>query len=282
MKENPRPTPTPTGVPTATPTRGQRLLRWALALVLLALEGAGLYLLLRSEPMALPVRVVTVEGEVKHLSPERLEETVLAHMSGGIVTQDLHALKAAVEALPWVRSASLRRHWPDRIELAVVEQVAVARWGEDALVSAEGVVFRPEDGVLPPGLSKLVARDEHAPTLVARLEAWEAPLAALGLRIDTLILDARGAYSLQLDAGFTLALGKAQVTERIERFLRVYPRLAAVATPTLVDMRYSNGLALRWAPAQATQGDAVAGGSGRAARVTAPAQRPGLREQQET
>jgi len=275
MNGNPRPAPAPA------PTRGQRLMRWALVLGLFALQGTGLYLLLRLEPEALPIRVVTVEGELEHLAPGRLEETVAAHLSGGILTQDLASLKAAVEALPWVRTATLSRLWPDRIALAVVERVAVARFGEDALVTAEGVVFRPEDGVLPAGLSKLVARDEQAPVVVARLAEWGAPLAALGLRIETLTLDARGSYSLQLDAGFTLALGKAQVSERIERFLRVYPQLGAVATPTLVDMRYSNGLAIRWSPPEDTPGGAVGGGLARSAEVAAPdGRRAGFSKQQ--
>jgi cell division protein FtsQ len=226
---------------------GWRLLRWLLALGLLSMMGAAGWLLMVWEPYRLPVRVVTVNGEVKRLKPERLQEAVIEHLDGGILTQDLGKLQAAVEAMPWVRSASLRRYWPDRLDLAVVEEVAVARWGEDALVAADGAVFRPEIGDFPQGLPKLSGEEKDSLQLVERLRGWAPRLASLDLKIEELSLDARGAWSLRLSKGLALALGTAQVDERIARFLRVYPKLAAVGTPSRVDMRYSNGLAIRWA-----------------------------------
>lgn len=230
------------------PGLGRRLLHWVWALGLLSLLGGSGYLLMLQEPHRLPVRMVTVDGEVKRLKPERLRETVIAHLNGGILTQDLVELKAAVEAMPWVRSASLRRHWPDRLELAVVEQEALARWGEDALVCVDGVIFTPEGGATPRGLPKLVGRSEDALRLVKRLQAWGPRLQTLDLRIEELALDARGAWTLHLNTGFALALGTAQVEDRISRFMTAYPTLAAAGMPSLIDMRYSNGLAIRQSP----------------------------------
>ncbi|WP_141699017.1 cell division protein FtsQ/DivIB [Candidatus Thiosymbion oneisti] len=228
------------------PALGRRLMRWVWALGLLSLLGGGGYLLMRWEPQRLPVRVVTVDGALRHLSSHYLRETVSAQLNGGILTQDLVGLKRAVEAIPWVRSASLRRRWPDRLELTVVERVAVARWDEDTLVDADGVIFRPEAGDIPRGLPRLSGMDQDALQLVKRLVDWEPRLRALGLEIETLARDARGAWTLRLSAGFSLALGKERVQERILRFIRVYPRLAATGVPSLMDMRYSNGLAVRW------------------------------------
>jgi cell division protein FtsQ len=245
---------------------GRRLLRWVWALGLLSVLGAGGYLLVLWEPRQLPVRVVMVKGEVKHLDPRRLEQTVLEHLDGGMLTQDLEGVMVAVEAMPWVRSASLRRRWPDQLELAVVEEVALARWGEDALVSAEGVVFRPEVRDFPRGLPRLSGREEDAAHLVDRLQSWGPMFQGLDLEIEDLSLDARGSWTLRLGAGFTLALGKEQVQERISRFVRVYPKLAAVGMPSLIDMRYSNGLAIRWAEAE---GESTELGAEEAARSAA-------------
>lgn len=228
------------------PSLGRRLLRWVSAVVLLALMTSGGYALMLWEPQQLPVRIVTVDGEVKHLSVQGLQQTVLDHLDGGILTQDLAELKAAVEELAWVRSASLRRHWPDRLEIAVVEHEALARWGKDGLVTADGVVFRPDEDSFPSGLRMLHGLDEHAPEVVARFLAWEPRLAALELQVDELFLDARRAWSLRCSAGFSLALGKTRTEERIARFIRAYPQLAAAGMPSVVDMRYSNGLAVRW------------------------------------
>ena len=227
------------------PSWGRRLVRWAWAVGLLSLLGGSGYLLMLWEPRELPVRVVTVTGALKHLSSHQLQKAVIAHLSGGILTQDLAELKTAVEAMPWVRSASLRRRWPDRLELSVVERVALARWGKDALVGADGVIFKPAASDFPQRLPKLSGTSRDAPKLVQHLLAWKPQLRALGLEIETLSLDARGAWTLRLSAGFGLALGKVRVQERISRFIRAYPVLTRIGVPSLIDMRYSNGLAVR-------------------------------------
>jgi len=233
----------------AGPTPGRRLVRWVWALGLLALLGGGGYRLILWEPQRLPVQVVTVDGVLKYLSSHCLQEAIITRLDGGILTQDLAELQTAVEAIPWVRSAILRRRWPDRLELTVVERIALARWGEAALIDADGVIFRPKMDDLPRGLPRLSGRDQDVLALVQRLVDWAPRLRALGLDIETLTRDARGAWTLCLSAGFSLALGKEQVRERFSRFIRVYPRLAATGMPLLIDMRYSNGLAIRWAEA---------------------------------
>lgn len=237
---------------------------------LLSLLGGGGYLLMLWEPQRLPVRLVTVDGTLKYLSAHSLQERVIDRLNGGILTQDLTGLQTAVEAIPWVRSASLRRRWPDRLELRVVERVALARWGEGALVDADGVIFKPEEGDLPRGLPRLSGTDQDALELVRRFVDWEPRLHALGLGIETLARDARGAWTLRLSAGFSLALSKERVQERMSRFIRVYPRLANTGMLSLIDMRYSNGLAIRWVGAE---GDISGPGAAGAVRSAKPKSR---------
>lgn len=232
------------------PALGWRLGRWVWALGLLSLLGGSGYLLMLWEPQRLPVRLVTVDGVLKYLSLHCLQERVIAQLDGGILTQDLAGLQTAVEAIPWVRSASLRRRWPDRLDIKVVERVALARWSENALIDADGVIFRPEEGGIPRGLPRLSGRDQDALELVRRLVDWGPRLRALGFEIETLARDARGAWTVYLSTGFGLALGKKRVQERISRFIQVYPRLAVTEMPLLIDMRYSNGLAIRWLGAE--------------------------------
>jgi cell division protein FtsQ len=225
----------------------RRLLRLFGALVLLGLVAAGGEQLMRWEPLWLPIRVVTVEGEVERMSRDRLQRTVVEHLEGGILSQDLRVLKDAVEAMPWVRSASLARVWPDRLELTVEEHVPLARWGEDALVTDDGVVFRPDPSERPDGLPALAGRDEQAPAVVTAFLGWRARLAALGLGLAAVDLDARGAWSLRTADGVTVELGKAEAEIRIARFLTAWPSLVAAGQPGTVDLRYSNGLAVTWA-----------------------------------
>jgi cell division protein FtsQ len=240
---------TPDTMPTQPAATGVLLAlsRWLIALLVVAGSvGAGA-LLLRMEPSVLPVRVVTVVGAVHRVSAPILARSVTEHLQRGILTQDLLVLKDAVEALPWVHSATLRRVWPDQIELSVTEYQPIARWGDTGLVTAEGVVFRPEEGSLPTGLPHLSGDDAQAPVVAAHFLKWRNRVADLGTGIATLAMDPRGAWTMHLGNGLRLDLGTERVEERLERFIRTYPQLAAAGRAELVDVRYTNGLAVRWA-----------------------------------
>ncbi|MFX6702108.1 FtsQ-type POTRA domain-containing protein, partial [Acinetobacter baumannii] len=61
---------------------------------------------------------------------------------GNFFTADLTAVRAAFEAVPWVRKAMVRREWPDRLVVKIEEHKALGTWGEDGkLLSQKGDVF---------------------------------------------------------------------------------------------------------------------------------------------
>jgi cell division protein FtsQ len=130
--------------------------------------ASGAWLLGHWEPQLLPVRIIEVEGELHHHSSQLLQETISERLSGGILTADLKDLKQAAEDLAWVGRASVRRVWPDRLQVEVEEHRPIARWNRDGLVTAEGIVFRPGTGTVPAGLPLLEGEDRRAPEVVKR------------------------------------------------------------------------------------------------------------------
>ncbi|MGD2019633.1 MAG: cell division protein FtsQ/DivIB [Thiohalocapsa sp.] len=212
-----------------------------------ALIGAG-FVALDWEPRLLPIRVVTVDGEMHGLSRESLQQTIAAHIDGGILTQDLAALQQRVEDLPWIRRASVRRVWPDRLVFSVSEHEAMAQWGDNGLVTKDGVVFRPRDGRLPAGLVRLDGAEDLAPEVVERYRRWHPKLAELGLIIDSVVRNARGDWTLTLLGGTELYLGTDDIETRFGRLLAAYPQVEAIGIPIRIDLRYSNGFAVRWVP----------------------------------
>jgi len=73
-------------------------------------------------------------------------------------------------------------------------------------------------------------------------------LAALGLEVEALIQDSRQAWRIVLSDGMELAFGRQDFEARLERFTKVYPELLASRADAVaaVDLRYSNGFAIRW------------------------------------
>lgn len=223
--------------------------RLLMGVVLLGgLTGAG-WIALQWEPTLLPIRTVSVEGEMHGLSREALQQVISNEIVGGILTQNLAALRRRVQALPWVERASVRRIWPDRIQVTVIEHSAIARWGENGLVTEGGIVFRPNDGRLPAGLARLGASDDAlAPEVVERFLEWGPRLLALGLIVDGVHRDARGDWSIELLGGTEVLLGTDDVEQRLQRLIAAYGQIEAIGIPKRLDLRYSNGLAVRWLP----------------------------------
>ncbi|MDZ7750776.1 MAG: FtsQ-type POTRA domain-containing protein [Gammaproteobacteria bacterium] len=226
--------------------------RWwtAILFVLLVTAAAWLVAMARQGDLT-PLKRVTVEGELRYLSRERLQEEVVAHMEGGFFAIDLERVRRAVEGLPWVARVTVRRHWPDRLEVRVQERRAVARWGGGGLVDAQGVLFRPPaDGDMK-DLPLLRGRAEDAPQLLAfmrRLNGWLLPT---GRVVTGLTAERRGAFSVELDGGTELVLGRLPEAVVRERLIRALPPLLGEARRRAgniirVDMRYPNGFAVTW------------------------------------
>ena len=229
-----------------TAVSGRRVGAVVLLLVIAAaMAEAGRWL---AAPGTLPIKRIRVEGTFRHVSAQTLRELVATSVHGGFFSVDVAGVKRAVEALPWVARAGVRRVWPDTLALDVQEQHALARWGDGGLINLHGELFTPAVDSYPAGLPLLQGPPQMNAQLAARYTAMQQELIPLGLRIAELTLDARRAWRVRLDNGLELMLGRSDSAARLQRFVAVYPKvLAARATDIArVDLRYTNGFAVAW------------------------------------
>lgn len=230
------------------PRRASRaVLFMAVLTVLGSLASIGLERLAGSDPF--PLRAVRFDGDLGHVQESDLRTAVSAHLGGGLMAVNVHEVRRAVEALPWVASAAVRRVWPDALRITVTEQVPVARWGEDGLINAAGGVFHPLH--LPGGLPRL-SGPAGTEAEVLNMYRWlRERLHVFGAGVAAVSLDARRAWRVTLDDGAVLVLGRENTAARIERLLAAWPQLDTVGRrPGVIDLRYPNGFAVRWEPAR--------------------------------
>jgi cell division protein FtsQ len=219
------------------------LLLWTLLLVLQRLP-------------VLPVNTLVVASPVAQVPSAQIEQVARRKLVGNFLTVDLEEAQRAFEQLPWVRRASLRRQWPDRLVLTLEAQHAVAQWspreGEMRLVNDLGEVFlagAPTRVALP----VFSGPEGTAAEMLGKYGEFAAQLAGAGRDVVAVKLSPREAWQLTLDDGVVLELGREQakvtLAERLSRFMTYYPRvknaLPAGRTVAVVDMRYPNGFALK-------------------------------------
>jgi cell division protein FtsQ len=207
---------------------------------------AALGVLLR--PSLLPMREVVVTSDVHRTTRAEIEVAVRAVPAANFFAYPLAALRAGLEGLPWVRRAEVRRVWPNRVEVALEEHVALARWGDDALINVQGEKFLGRTGdalpyfIGPAGTEAEVAK---------RYASFSRLVGPLGAGLERVVLTPRLAWQLRLANGMQLMLGRdgGQAEARLARFVEVYPQIAGGARrPDTVDLRYPNGFALRLSP----------------------------------
>ncbi|MDD5247635.1 MAG: cell division protein FtsQ/DivIB [Rhodocyclaceae bacterium] len=201
-----------------------------------------------------PLRQLIVATPVEQVSRGQIEHAAQTALAGNFFTVNLDTVRTAFEQLPWVRKASVRRRWPDGLELALEEQVAAARWqrgeGETQLVNTHGELFAGSLAAAA-GLPVLAGPEGSAPTLLDHYQAFAQALSPLGRHPATVVLTARQAWELKLDDGVVVELGRDEtnhpVADRLARFVAYYPaaRQKIGSVTAVADMRYPNGFALR-------------------------------------
>ena len=206
----------------------------------LAFALTGLQLALRS-PLW-PVHDVTVQGSLEHTTRAEIEAALRGRVAGNFFSVDVVEVRDALERLPWVRRAAVRRVWPDSLEATLEEHAALARWGERGLVNTFGERFSGASEAKLPRFSGPPRSEGEVARRYARFNEIVAPL---GTRVEEVILTPRLAWQLRLGNGVRLALGRdadaAQV--RLERFVQAAAK--GTARYDYVDLRYPNGFALR-------------------------------------
>ncbi|GAB5453332.1 MAG: cell division protein FtsQ/DivIB [Halioglobus sp.] len=196
----------------------------------------------------LPVQRITVTGQLEHTQAEAVQEMVQASLAGGFLSADLQRMREQLQGLPWIFEATVRRRWPNALEIHVVEQLPIARWGEDSYLNHEGGIFRSENVQQGDALPLLRGPDGSAAALMARYQRLVEILAPLNLTVEQLSEDARGQLEAVLGGGMRLVIGGSDFRERMQRFVSIYREQLAAQAGNLarVDLRYSSGLAVAY------------------------------------
>lgn len=191
-----------------------------------------------------PLREVRVTGELANVTREQIEEIVRNELRGNFFTLDLAQARRSFEKLAWARRVDVRRHWPDRLELTVEEHVPLARWGDAGLVNTHGEVFvASHEGRLP----VFVGPPGSAKEIAIQYAYFRRSLEPLGRAPEQVSVSARRAWSVRLEGGLTLELGREDLENRLARFVQNYGHTMATLKRRIeyADLRYPNGFAVR-------------------------------------
>jgi len=198
--------------------------------------------------LARPVSGIRVEGDFEHLRRTRVEAVLSDLVNEPFLQLDLARVKAALEAEPWIERASVRRRWPDRLEVRVHEEQPIARWNDSGFLNRYGEIIELEKGQRLSGLPELQASDRDSARMMERYLELTQILRSTGLHIKALRKDPTGSWRLQLADGTWIVMGRGRILEKAQDFVRVFQGHLKKSWEQVaqVDLRYASGLAVAW------------------------------------
>lgn len=217
---------------------------------LIILTGAGVVMVAALQAyialQSIAVQHITVTGELEYTRTGLVQDMVQPALVGGFLRADLQRIRAQLEELPWIYQATVQRRWPNALEIHVIEQLPIARWGESDFLNHEGEVFRSGSSKEWQALPRLRGPEGSAQALVAGYQRIVEILRPLHLAIAQLTVDERGQVDVVLEGGMQLLLGSEDFLERMHRFVAIYRTElgARAAEVERVDLRYETGIAV--------------------------------------
>jgi len=229
---------------------------FVLVLALLVYAGVLAYQWLQDE-QRLPVQEIVFSGRLTMLNADDLQNIIRQQSTGSFFALNVDHVHQLMEQQAWVFTASVRKRWPSKLYIHIIEQKAVAKWNDDLLLNRygdtfEGSIFGQSGDIvlqqtLLAKLPQLFGPEGSEKTALTGYTHMQTLLNASGQKITQLSLSERFAWEAKLDNEIMLKLGRQEYINRLQRYIDVYPLLAKEKkSVSYVDLRYDTGLAVGW------------------------------------
>ena len=220
--------------------------------VTLAAGLAWLVVWLTHNP-AWSVAAVVIQGDTTHQNELTLRRAIKGALNTSFLSVDLNQVRTLVKDVPWVRQATVRRDFPNRLTIVLQEHHAVAWWGEakgTRLINNYGEVFEASADEADTHLwPVLQGPEERAADVLRAYAGLRDVLTPSHLEIQTLALSAHGNWQAQLTGNTALVLGREAPQDWLPRVQRMTTTLDALRQRydqalQRIDLRYPNGYAV--------------------------------------
>jgi len=208
----------------------------------------SLFLIKQSKPAHyFPIKEVNIYG-VNHLNQQEVQISLFPLVKGSFFAVNVASIRNQLLQMPWVADTYVRRSWPNQIDITIVEKKAIAKWNEQNLLSSAGELFSPVAETYPNNLPQFSGPDGKHMVMLQNYDEMNRILYPLHAKISYLELTPYLTWKLKLDNGIVLRMGHKDILTRLSHFVKVYPKIVGERTTDVdyVDLRYSNGVAVRW------------------------------------
>lgn len=221
-----------------------------LKVVTTVLVFAGVGWLVSFGVKSIPIKYVRTEGVFQYLSKDEIKSALQPLVMTSFFDADMPAIHQAVSELTWVDTVTVKRVWPDAIDIKIREKKPYVRWGQQSLVSVRGEIITPKSMDSFKTLPILHGPELQQVKTLEIMKGVNTALADQSMKMAEFTINDRWAWKIKLTTGLEILLGRNEQLKKLQRFLKTLDVLGQeqVEKMAIVDLRYPNGYAISWIP----------------------------------
>lgn len=196
----------------------------------------------------IPIKSIEIQSALEKVDKDDVRTIAINYMHDGFFTVNLTAFESQLNDIPWVFRATIKRQWPNRVVINIVEQQPYFRWGESHLINKYGEKFFVGDVTEYKHMPLLVGVDGREQTLISLYYKFSDGFKQVGGAVISFKEDARYDKEIKLANGIIINLGRGHTDKQIQRCLSSFAMLSKSERDAIasIDLRHSNGFAVRW------------------------------------
>lgn len=218
------------------------------------------------DPDQMVLSQLTFSGDHAFTTEGDLRQAILGlGLPNTYVGQNVDDIQQEIMRYPWIKQASVRKQWPDRLIVYIEEYKPTFYWNDLYLLDDAGNVFSvPFDRLGELQLPRIYGPEGKAKSMLemyAKLDAISKKLAnnKFASEIKVAIADDRNAWQLMIkqctadlcseSQDIKLIIGTENIEQHYYQFIKLFPeilsRMPADEKITAADLRYENGISVQ-------------------------------------
>lgn len=198
-------------------------------------------LLIRSN---FPINEIQIKNQYEKVDALQVDLIIKQYLRGNFFGLDLNLTRNVFKKLPWVREVSVRRQWPDKIEITIEEHQVIARWGNIGLVNDKGELF---NAAYQEDLPFFWGPKDFTEEITNKYFEINKILAKELMQIGTISLSNRLSWEIHTDNNIKIVLGRKDILKKLNIFVEHYQTVLTEINNRIeyVDLRYKDGFAIK-------------------------------------
>ena len=194
-----------------------------------------------------PVNTVEVQGQFSLWKPELIVEQLDWLRDESFFSAELQQVFQQVDDLPLLNVVNVKKRWPDTILINVHEDVPMAIWNGEEILTVGGDILPRPGFVTGEKLARMRGNTHYSESVMRNYRRLHQMLKNTGVSVLELEVSDVGSITGKLSNGWNVVFGRHYFEERMKRLellLKALPHKNVAG----IDLRYVKGAAIEWLP----------------------------------